>query len=110
MIDYRVADCYGIIVDCDFREKFEELLIEDGNYDDWEWEDISNTYCPYLNTWENDECFFGLIRYFDEEIHELKNFSSSEEEVSQFFRLCNKFNLLNMVEWEPKRYIITFVS
>lgn len=112
MIENALADCYGIIVDCDFKEKFEALLSEDEDLEDWELDNISNTYCPYLNTWTSTDCFFGIIKYFDEEIHEVNNSFPSEDDFKQFIKLCKKYNLynlLNTVKWEPKKYIITFV-
>lgn len=110
MIDYTLADCYGIIVDCDFKEKFEELLIEDGGYE-WEWEDISNRYCPFLNTWTDTDCFFGIYIYiYTDDVYEINNSFPSEKEFKEFYELCERYGLLDMVKWEPKRYIITFVS
>ena len=110
MVELTHAFCYGVVVDYEFKEKFEELLSEDESYEEWEWEDISNKYCPYLDTWTSSDCFFGIVEYIYKEKYEINSPFPSEEKLKQFYELCEKYNLLSMVKWEPKEYIIVFVS
>lgn len=101
MINYDVCVCYGVMI----SDEIEKQLYNNWNADYYE------EYVHSINTWTDDEgYFFGLTKSIPltTSLNVLNDIDISKYEKDRFDNFVNKERLKNLVNWNPKYYIINF--
>lgn len=103
MIEYDLSVCYGVMIP---KEVEEELR---NNWD----ADFYDDYVRCVNAWTCDEgWFFGLTKSLYPEDKPIIDPSTAlnipKFEIDRFERLIYEWKLEELVNWNPKYYIINF--
>lgn len=103
MIEYDVCVCYGVMIPNEVEQQLRN------NWD----EDYYEDYVRCVNAWTGDKgWFFGLIKSLSLEENEpviaLTDVNIPKFRIDRFEKFIYKEKLEEVVNWNPKYYIITF--
>lgn len=100
MVEYDVCVCYGVMI----PDEVAERLREDEDYED---------YVHCVDAWTGDKgWFFGLTKSLSLEENEpviaLTDVNIPKFKIDRFEKFIYKEKLEEVVNWNPKYYIINF--
>lgn len=107
-VDYGTIALYGVVLYDDKARKIMDLSLDKIiSYDDWD------DYFHYVNSWggAEDRIIFGLFQCFsDSEVRavEVGDIFPSPKEIQEFEQKMKDKPWFKEIEWNPKRYIVTY--
>ena len=99
MIDYDMCVCYGVMISDEVKEQL--CRYWSGDY--------YEAYVRDVNAWTNSEgTFFGLTKSITNSVLPLNDIDIPKYKRDKFEELIYKEKLEQLVNWNPKYYIINF--
>lgn len=103
-VECSIGICYGVIISDEDLRKVNELFADNDDALD----EFSEKYLRQINSWTGGDWFLGLNTDFSSDVVLLASVHWSKTDIEELEEQLHKYNIINVINWMPQKYIIQF--